>query len=142
MTSREAAALVYGERVVAHYELVKTFYTRYGLALERTYCVAVGGRLGIRGRRGVQGEPDVITPLGAFEFCASANTKNAAGNHRDRRSGVVVVQIAERTVRGRISGEEFLRRHGIAEPERVAERCQIEAMWDAAGRGIQLRIDA
>jgi hypothetical protein len=144
MTSREAAAIAYGEAAAAAYELVKRFYTRYGYALERTFAAAVGGRLGRKGRKGEHGEPDVITSFGAFEFCAQRMSKNAAGRERDKASvwpeGVVRVQVAERPIDGRISGEEFLRLHGVGEPERVAAECQVAAMWEAVEAGVQLRV--
>jgi hypothetical protein len=140
MTSREAACVVYGEAAVAAYEIVKRFYTRYGHALERTYAAAVGGRLGRKGRAGEQGEPDVITSAGAFEFCAQANSKNAAGRARDKADGVIRVQVSERPKFGRISAEEFLRLHGVGDPARVNAECQVAAMWEAAEDGEQLRV--
>jgi hypothetical protein len=140
VTSRQAAVAVYGEHAVAMYETVKRFYTRYGVALERTYADAVGGRLGRKGGGGVKGEPDVITPLGRFEFCAQANTKNAAGVARDTADGVICVQVSERPRNGRISGEDFLRMHNIDNPDSVAVQCQFDAMLQASDDGEQLRL--
>lgn len=125
MTSREAALVACGEDAVHGYEFVKTFYTRYGNALERTFAEAVGGRVG------APGEPDVITPLGDFEFCAQATTKNAAGDAAQRASGAIVVQVTGSPRSGRISAVEFLRRHGIKDADRVAGQCEVRALFDA-----------
>jgi hypothetical protein len=122
VTSREAALMAWGIDAVRDYERVKRFYTRYGNALERTYAAAVDGRVG------AIGEPDVITRLGDFEFCAEANTKNSAGDAAQRARGNVIVQVAGKLRPGRISGEEFLRRHGIAKPDRAAGECEVAAL--------------
>jgi len=114
--------MAWGIDAVRNYERVKRFYTRYGNALERTYAAAVDGRVG-----GI-GDPDVITRLGSFEFCAEANTKNSAGDAAQRARGNVIVQVAGRTRNGRISGEEFLRRHGIPKPDRIAGECEVAAL--------------
>ena len=87
MTSREAAAIAYGESAVRTYELVKRFYSRYGLALERTFASAVGGRLGERGRAGERGEPDVVTELGGFEFLRAGEHKERSGSGVRRPPG-------------------------------------------------------
>jgi len=124
VTSREAATIACGLDAVRAYELVKTFYTRYGNAVERAFAEAVGGRVGGRG------EPDVSTRLGEFEFCASANSKNAAGEAAQRaRVGVGrIVQVSGPVRPGRISAVEFLRLHGVPEPDRVAGDCQVRAL--------------
>lgn len=133
MTSREAATLAWGLDAVLAYERVKRFYTRYGNALERTFAQAVGGRVG-----GI-GDPDVITDLGSFEFCAEANTKNSAGDAAQRARGCTIVQVSGRLRPGRISGPEFLRLHGIKNPDRVAGDCEIAALNEAkteSGRAV------
>jgi len=124
VSSREAALAVFGPEMVDAYERVKRFYTRYGRALERVFAGAVGGRVGRRG------EPDVVTPLGGFEFCASSNTKNAAGNAAQvARVGVGrVVQVSGRPARGRITGVAFLALHGVDEPELVAGELELLAL--------------
>ncbi len=122
MTSREAAILAYGLPAVQAYENVKAFYTRYGSALEQAFADRVGGRQGKRG------EADVVTPLGGFEFCAAANTKNSAGEAAQRARGYVIVQVSGKPTKGRISGVEFLRMHRVIDAERVAGECQIAAI--------------
>lgn len=137
LTPRQAAAATYGEPAVKAYELIKGFYTRYGHALEHAFAQAVGGRLGKRGKAGERGEPDVITTLGAFEFCAQANSKNSAGRTSDRREDVVRVQVSGNPKFGRISGVDFLLMHGITEPDDVAYQCELAALTQAK-RLIQL----
>lgn len=124
MTSREAAILALGVDAVRDYERVKTFYTRYGHALELTYAEAVGGRIGD------PGEPDVITPLGGFEFCAQASTKNAAGDaaQRGKVPAGHVVQVSGSPRPGRITGTDFLKLHGVRKPDRIANECEIRAL--------------
>lgn len=113
-----------GPDAVKHYEAVKTFYTRFGHALETAFADAVGG---IVGR---PGEADVITRLGEFEFCAAANTKNAAGERAqlDKVGPGRIVQVSGVPRPGRISGVDFLRLHGVAQPERIAGECEVVAM--------------
>jgi hypothetical protein len=138
VTSREAALVACGEEAVRAYELVKTFYTRFGLALERTFADAVEGR---RGRRG---EPDVVTRLGGFEFCASASSKNSAGRAAERARGAVVVQVSGPLRPGVISGVDFLRRHGVKDAPRVAGQCEVAALnlakAEAEERVLQLEL--
>lgn len=127
MTSREAAIVAFGPEAIRNYERVKAFYTCYGSALERTFAAAVGGRVGGRG------EADVITPLGDWEFCAAANTKNAAGNAAQlaKVGPSRIVQVTGKLSKGRISGEQFLSLHKVTNPERVASECTIEALHQA-----------
>ena len=127
MTPREAALLALGLADVEAYERVKTFYTRLGLAFEESFARRVGGRLGGRG------EPDVITRLGGWEFCAAATTKNSAGERAQlaRVGPGRIVQVSGRLGRGHISAVEFLRIHGIREPERAAGECQAAAVGAA-----------
>jgi len=127
MTSREAALVAFGPEAIRHYEEVKAFYTRLGSAFERSFAAAVGGRVGHRG------EADVITRLGEFEFCAAANTKNASGNAAQlaRVGAGRVVQVTGAPARGRISGIDFLRMHGVRNAERVAGECEVAALSDA-----------
>ncbi len=139
MTPREAAVAAYGESAVHAYELVKGFYTRYGYALEVEFAAVVGGRLGRRGAPGTRGEPDVVTALGAFEFCAQANSKNAAGRASDTRVDVVRVQASGSPKFGRISGVEFLELHGVAGAAGVARRCEEGALERARSED-QLRL--
>lgn len=124
MTPREAAIVALGHEAVGAYEEVKTFYTRFGLELERGYAAAVGGRVGRRG------EADVVTRLGDFELCAAANTKNAAGDRaqREKVGPCRVVQLSGTPRRGRISGLDFLELHGIRHAARVAGELEVAAM--------------
>lgn len=141
MTPREAALLALGLGDVEAYERVKTFYTRLGLAFEESFASRVSGRLG------GPGEPDVVTRLGGWEFCAAANTKNSAGERAQlaRVGPGRIVQVSGRLGRGHISAVEFLRLHGIREPERIAGECEAAAVRAAqrlAERGGQLPLYA
>ena len=120
--------LTCGEEAVRSYELVKRFFTRYGHGLERTFAAAVGGRVGGRG------EPDVITRLGEWEFCSTANTKNSAGEaaQRERVGPGRIVQVTGTLRPGRISGIQFLELHGVKDPERRASECQVAAALTAS----------
>jgi hypothetical protein len=124
MTSRDLAVIAMGADSVLAYERVKAFYTRLGVALERSYAERVGGRLGRRG------EADVITRLGEWEFCAAANTKNAAGEaaQRAKVGPQRIVQVTGTPTRGRITGVEFLRQHGVPRPDRAAGECEALAL--------------
>ena len=125
--SRDAAALAFGEDALHAYEQVKRFYTLLGRALEREFAYTVGGRAG------AVGEADVITDLGEWEFCASGNTKNSAGNRAQlaRVPAGHVVQVFGTPRRGRISCEEFLKLHGIPNPRFRASECRIAAMRES-----------
>lgn len=131
MTSREAAILALGIDAVRAFEDVKSFYTRYGNALQHAYADAVGGRVGGKG------EPDVVTSLGGFEFCSQESTKNAAGDaaQRDKVEPGHVVQVSGRLRRGRISGSDFLKLHGVDRPDRAASECEIRALLAARDEG-------
>src|SRR4029077_18706313 len=130
LTSHEAAVLALGADAVRTYEQVKRFYTRYGSALERSFAAAVGGRVG------GPGEADVITRLGEWEFCAAANTKNAAGEAAQRAKVGVgkLVQATGIPRPGRISGVTFLSWHGVLNPEHVSHEAAMTAMHEAAQR--------
>jgi hypothetical protein len=137
VTPREAALVAFGPDAVLAYERVKTFYTRYGHALERTFADRVDGRVGGRG------EPDVVTRLGAWEFCAAANTKNSAGDAAQlaKVEPGHVVQVSGTPRRGRISGAVFLALHGIKEPARAAGECEVAALQRAKVEAVQLALD-
>ena len=129
MTPREAASVALGAEAVLTYERVKSFYTRFGGALESAFAAAVSGRLGARG------EPDVVTRLGGWEFCAAANTKNSAGEaaQRARVGPGRIVQVSGDPRPGRISGRAFLELHGVRDAARVAGECELAALRAAAG---------
>jgi len=137
VTSREAALVAFGPEAVLAYERVKTFYTRYGHALEQTFADRVGGRVGGRG------EPDVITRLGEWEFCAAADTKNSAGDAAQlaKVGPGHVVQVSGRPRPGRISGAVFLSLHGVKEPARVAGECEVAALHRAKVEATQLALE-
>lgn len=124
MTPRQAAIEACGADAVAAYERVKTFYTRFGHALERAFADRVAGTVGGRGAA------DVTTRLGAFEFCAAANTKNSAGEAAQlaKVGAAHVVQVSGVPRPGRITGPEFLRLHGVANPELEAAACAARAL--------------
>jgi hypothetical protein len=130
MTSREAAIITLGLEDVEAYRRVKSFFTKFGVEIEKVYAEAVGGTRGARGGGG----PDVKTPLGEFEFCASERSKNAAGNAAQiaRVPAGHVVQATGPPVKGRIMGQDFLRMHGVADPHRKAGELLIEAMERAS----------
>ena len=127
MTSREAAEKVCGLSAVEAYGFVKRFYTRFGHALEWHFATAVDGRVGMRGER------DVITRLGEWEFATQHNTKNDGNNKADlaRVETGHAVQVLGVPNPGWISGIEFLKFHGVAEPEMVAAKCCAAAIEDA-----------
>lgn len=131
MTSREAAILACGRRAVENYETVKSFYTKFGVEIEKAYAAEVEGVRPIPGKGG----PDVVTPLGGWEFCASERSKNAAGNRKMKEMVPEghIVQATGKVVKGRISGEEFLRKHGIANAHRRAGELLIKAAKRAGG---------
>ena len=136
MTPREAAIAAFGLEAVRSYEQVKAFYTRFGHALERTFAQAVAGRVGGRG------EPDLITRLGAWEMCAAANTKNAAGEAAQRAlvGPGHIVQVSGKPRPGRITGEAFLALHGVPRPDRVAGECEVAALQEAKQEAMQLTL--
>jgi hypothetical protein len=127
MTSREAAMIAFGQEAVETAERVRAFQTRWGLALEAEYAAAVGGR------RGGRGEADVVSRLGEWAFASQATTKNAAGNRADlaQVGPGRLVQVSGKPRRGWISGIEYLRVHGIRDPERVAGECETRALRQA-----------
>lgn len=125
MTSREAAILACGREKVEAYEEVKTFYTKFGVEIEKVYAEEVGGVRPIPGRGG----PDVVTEKGGWEFCASENSKNAAGRRymEDKVPQGHIVQATGKLRKNRISGEDFLRKHGIRNAHRRAGELLIKA---------------
>lgn len=131
MTSREAAIIACGQEAVEAYGRVKSFYTKFGVEVERAFAEAVGGEQAPRG----QGGPDVVTHLGEWEFCASPRSKNASGDKAQvaRVGADHVVQVTGKLVGGRISGEEFLRQHGVKDPYRTAGECNVRALIRASG---------
>lgn len=137
LTSREAAEIACGADAVHNYGRVKTFYTRFGHALEVTFARAVGGRLG------GPGEPDVITSLGAWAFATQGNTKNSAGSSADLASVEegFAVQVIGTPKPGWVSGLEFLARHGIPDPRAVAAECEARALVLSTDGGEQITIE-
>jgi len=125
MNPRQAAVEAFGVEAVRNYEAVKSFYTKLGRAYEQAFAHRVGGRLGRKA-----GEADVITRLGAWEFCAAANTKNAAGEAAQlaRVGNGRIVQVTGPLRPGHISAVEFLRAHGIADPYSAAHECELAAV--------------
>lgn len=131
MTSREAAILACGKTAVRHYEEVKSFYTKFGMAIEKVYAAEVGGVVPKSGKGG----PDVVTELGGWEFCTSSRSKNSAGNRKMKATVPEghIVQVTETPVKGRISGWEFLQKHGIKNPKRRAGELLLKAAAIAGG---------
>lgn len=136
MTPRDAAIEVFGPAAVANYEAVKSFYTKLGRAYEQAFAHRVGGRLGRNG------EADVVTRLGAWEFCAAANTKNSAGEAAQlaRVGNGRIVQVSGVMRPGHISAVEFLRAHGIADPYSAAHECELAAVNIARAQQLALKV--
>ncbi len=126
MTSREAAIIVFGEEAVRSFGQIKSFMTKFGNYVEEVYAEEVGGERGVRGAGG----PDIRTSLGDWEFCASENSKNAAGRAADRARVPAghLVQVTGPPRKGYIMGQDFLRLHGIPDSHRRAGELLIEAM--------------
>jgi len=81
----------------------------------------------------------VITWLGGWEFCAAENTKNADGDAAQlaKVGRGQIVQVTGKLRPGRISGEDFLRQHGIPNPSRVIGELQIAALELAKTKAVE-----